>query len=91
MPCGELFFGLFHALAAESASNETHCWLVRPKMHYFQHMIMDLARFPLNFRYMQTLQDGDFLGKMKRVGRRCHWATVGHRALERRLLHLGVR
>ncbi len=89
--CGELFFGLYHALAAESAQNTTYCWLVRPKMHYFQHMIIDVAKFPINFRYTQTLQDEDFLGKMKRVGSRCHGATVGHRALERHLLHLGVR
>ena len=69
-----------------------HLFYLRPKHHYLMHLGQQVARTRINpRRVMSCFNDESFLGYLKRIGIKCHKATVGQRMLQRYALYLELR
>ena len=73
----------------------SYCWehqvmafKMRPKHHYVWHVATDVLTSKLNPRINHVWSDEKFLGCIKRIGCRCHGATVHKTAIERYLIAL---
>ena len=88
---GSLFLLAYGALASEAVANEMYLWKLRPKHHYFQHMVEFAAQYKMNPRKLQCLADEDYLGKIKRVCKQLHKSNVCLRYLQRAIQFLSLR
>jgi hypothetical protein len=77
-----------HDLCARLGINR---FLLRPKCHYFCHILDDMKRCLLSPRLAQVFSEESFMGVIVRVGRKCHGATATHRLMQRYLMHLQLR
>ena len=65
---------------------------MRPKHHNMDHMGRDIDRLRLNPRkIMACFGDESFLGYLKRIGIKCHQATLMVRLFQRYLLFISLR
>lgn len=63
------------------------CWKLRPKHHYVWHIAQDLANgLLLNPRVHNCNDEESFPGKLKRVAKLTHGASVTKRSLQRYVL-----
>ena len=88
---GRAFLQSWAFLAADADSKKLALYKIRPKHHALDHILMDVRRYRLNIRCLHVFGEEDFLGKLSRIGKRCHRRTASARILERYLLYLMVR
>jgi hypothetical protein len=84
--CGELFLLHWTSLAAKAGNDNRAGYKLRPKLHYFAHLIEELTHTYENPRRQELSLAEDFIGKMKRIGKKCHRKKVSIEAVKRRLL-----
>lgn len=51
---------------------------VRPKTHYFTHMVDHCEETALCLLHLSTFGDEDFMGKVRRIAQSCHGQTYMH-------------
>jgi hypothetical protein len=56
---------------------------VRPKLHYFAHLLLELVVTFENPRRQDLFSAEDYIGKIKRIGSMCHRSVVGLRVVQR--------
>jgi hypothetical protein len=67
-------------------------WKLRPKHHYFQHMMLRLALDHQNpCRQLQCGCEETFMGIIKRIGKACHGSSVYLRTMQRYLMYVSLR
>ena len=65
---------------------------IRPKHHYFCHLIQRTIDDCLNpCKFMQNAAEESYMGVVKRIGLQCHGASVYRRLLQRLILFLMIR
>ena len=89
LSCGELFIQAFAWLYR-------FCWgrplfRLRPKIHYFEHLLDQTRRLRLNPAKIGTWGDESFLKYVKRTSKNCHGKTVLHSSLQKYLSSLHER
>lgn len=88
---GRLHLATYQKLAAHSSATGTKLFKIRPKHHSYDHLLEHLTRSSLNPGWFSTVRDEDFLGKLKKLGQKCHGSSVMFRALQRYLMLMGLR
>ena len=78
-------------LARRSLAKRESLWKIRPKHHYFHHMVLNVRVQKVNLSRTQCFHGEDFMGKTKNLARRCHRRSVQNRALERYIQLIGAR
>ena len=75
-------------LASYCWTSRVMCWKLRPKHHYLWHLAQDLGgnQGLLNPRIYNCNDEESFLGKLKRVAKLTHGASVTQRTLQRYVL-----
>ena len=79
------------ALCVCAHQQDLWLWRLRPKCHYFDHILRTLEVSNLNPKLFGTLRCEDMLGKLKRIGKACDRRTASMRILQRWLLLQSVR
>jgi hypothetical protein len=88
---GKLHLLTYQDLAENSVVEGTLLYKIRPKHHAFDHVLETMKTSSLNPGKLTTMGDEDFLGKLKRIGQKCHGASIMLRSLQRYLLQLALR
>lgn len=79
-------------LAHECSVNNLKLFRLRPKHHQLDHLREQISRTRLNGRkVMSCFSDESFLGYLKRIGVRCHAASMAGRLFQRYVLFLSLR
>ena len=87
---GELFLTCFQYLSAEALDLKVRLWRIKPKTHYFAHVLDNLDDLP-NPRHVECFTDESYLGCIKKLGQKCHAKSVSLRLLQRMILLLALR
>ena len=88
---GLRFLRQYSVLARRSVDRKECMWKVRPKFHYYHHMLFEIRGRRFNVCRTQTFAGEDFMGKMKSLGRKCHRSSITKRALQRYIQLVGYR
>ena len=83
---GNTFLLTYQALADNAVAASTCLWKVRPKLHYFGHLIIHIQRTKQNPRRYHLFTAEDFMGKVKKIGRMCHRRLCSKRVADRLLV-----
>ena len=81
----------WQGLCQTSLVQKTKRWKIRPKHHSLEEMGWFTYHTRINPRVCACFQDESYLGALKRVGTKCHEATVLTRTFQRVLLLLAQR
>ena len=73
-------------LAVQSLSQKRLLFKVRPKTHYFSHMVDHHQQSCLCLIHLSTFGDEDFMGKCRRIAQSCHGKTYMHSWAKRYVL-----
>ncbi len=77
---GKLYLKTSMLLADGCLARGVFRWKYRPKLHYLDHQIDDV-RSEWNPRFWMCFMDEDFMGKLSKLGSKCHAKTISLRAL----------
>lgn len=90
---GNLFLDTYVSLAVQAKAQDKLRWKVRPKHHYFVHLLEFQKRTRLNPCYAcSAFDDESFLGQFKRVGRMTRGSSnLCPRTLQRHIMGLKLR
>jgi hypothetical protein len=64
---------------------------IRPKLHYFAEMLLEMEKTRENPRRQDLLGAEDYIGKMKKVGGKCHRTTVSLRIVQKIVVLMSQR
>jgi hypothetical protein len=64
---------------------------VKPKLHYFEELILQTIELRLNPKCLACWGEESLLGKLKRVGQRCHGSTMLRTSMQRWFVLLALR
>ena len=79
-------------LANKAVQDNERLWKIRPKHYYFCHLMDRCFSDGQNpCKALQNAAEESYLGVVKRIGQRCHGASVYVRLLQRLLLFLTLR
>lgn len=73
---GKLFFACYTWLAGEALQNRELLWKLRPKHHYFVHLVDHAVQTGLNPMHMSNFLDEDMMKAMRGVAKACHAKSV---------------
>ena len=65
----------FQWLAAECLRHRRLLYKVRPKTHYFSHMVDSFESSSICLMHLATFGDEDFMGKCRKICQACHGST----------------
>ena len=82
---------LYQRLAEDSYSRSERMWKLRPKMHYFMHIIESLPTTFENPARADAFAWEDFMGRIKRIAAKTHRRSASLRVVQRWLLLLSQR
>lgn len=88
---GEEFLHWYQHLAAQAFAQGRCAWKLRPKLHYFAHVIHNLLDTKENMCKVALWGGEDLVGQIKKVGNKCHQRTACSRVSQRRGLFLWLR
>ena len=74
-----LYRASYNKLATEALDWGVCRWAVRPKCHYFEHLIYDVKGLDdrgLNGRFFANFQNEDWIRRTKELAVRCHQAHL---------------
>lgn len=83
---GSQYLGLYGDLAAKALGDGQTLFKLRPKCHYFQHLLMGLG--PLNPKVVSCWNDETFIGNITTIAARVHRRTTPLRLIQRYLYKL---
>lgn len=73
----------YQSLAARALLQRRLLYKIRPKTHYFQHMLDHVSETHLSPMFLATFGDEDYMHKIRNIARACHGATF-HRQWAKR-------
>ena len=88
---GELFLSAYQALAVKAHSEDTPRWKLRPKFHYMAEQCISLTETFENPAKIDLKSFEDYLGKIKKIAKRCSSKTVSRTCLLRLRLAYACR
>ena len=88
---GLSFLRQYSYLVQRSLRKREMMYKVRPKLHFFHHLMFEIRARRYNVCKTQTFAGEDFMGKMKSLGRKCHRTSISKRALQRYVQLVGCR
>ena len=88
---GSLYLLCYQKLAHLSVSRGDTLWKIRPKHHYFLHMIKSMYASRWNPRFHSCYMDEDFIGRIARLNRLTHRLRAQCRTPQRYLKYIAVR
>ena len=71
LAAADTFQVCYAALAARAASEDLYTWKLRPKFHYFWHMVKFGAETSLNPERLACWHEESYLGRVKRLAVMC--------------------
>ena len=83
---GALFCVCYSALAREALTTRKPLWKIRPKHHYWVHLLDYMYKSSLNPMSTSNFLDEDMMKAMRGVAKACHPKTVKHAWAKRYLL-----
>jgi hypothetical protein len=83
---GRIYLLTLQALCGIAKANSEFMWRTRPKNHYFAHILIMLAKSPLNPKLFNCLRRESMLGKLKKIGKSCSKLTVTKVVLQKYLV-----
>ena len=86
-----VFINAYQQLAADALSARKCLWKLRPKAHYFVHMVDKIQASRRNPRSFQCYGDEDLMGCFTKISSATHGRTVMLRSLQRYLMLVGQR
>eukprot|EP00969_Alexandrium_andersonii_P340743 15061149-Alexandrium_andersonii.AAC.1 len=91
---GRRFLQTYQSLAAKNFEARVCNYKLRPKMHFFQHVVLNFKTSSANPKYHQTFMDEDMMGRLSKLYRRVHSGKSGtggmRRAMQRYMLKLSM-
>ena len=88
---GMRFLLTYQWLADDNLKRLTCLFKIKPKHHYFCHVVDKHLGSAVNPKWTHNFQDEDFMGKIARLCGKVNACTVMLRAVQRYLLFLGLR
>ncbi len=90
---GNMFLISYSKLASLICNTfQIYRFQIRPKHHYWAHILLDVQRTRLNPRYFAScFKDEAFLALIKQICQKCHGATACLRLMQRHLWRLAKR
>ena len=88
---GTRFLETWQFLSHDAARNQEHRWHIRPKHHYYEHLKDDMHAWKANPLRLQCMAPETFMGRVKRLGLKCHGLSVLQRLPQRLILAYSVR
>ena len=88
---GRSFLLSYQTLAEEAYSTWQALWKLRPKIHYFAHMVEELPSTLENPGRCDTFDWASFVGRIKAIGAKTHCKTIALRPCQRYMLCLSYR
>ena len=85
------YLSTYSWLAEQAANLGLALYRIRPKHHYFQHIIDRTAEDKQNPRSLSCTGEETFMGIMKRIGKACHGSSIYTRIFQRYLLYVAIR
>ena len=89
-----LWLQSYQWLAHTSQTDNSCLYYIRPKFHYIDHIAMDIdlsKTWNLNPRFLSCMADESFLGKLMKIGKKCHASSASLRLLQRWILFIAIR
>lgn len=87
-----MFFLLWYQhLAYTSWQRGNIAWRLRPKLHYFAHVVLEIGDTLENPAKHSLWGSEDLVGQAKKLGRQCHKRTVSRRLTQRRSVYMLMR
>ena len=87
----QAFLDAYQRLAVEATQAGQCLWKVRPKHHYTVHLGKFLRASRQNPRHTSCFMDEDYVGRVARLAKSCHWLSCPKRTLERYILVVACR
>ena len=87
----DAYLGALQELSHAAAAQGLKVWKVRPKVHYFMHLVARMRMHRRNPRFDSVWNNEDFVGRIGRIIRKAHARRACSRLMERYLLLLGHR
>ena len=84
-------FAAYSWLARDAYDSARARWKLRPKFHYFAHVLLRLRKNLENPRRFDLCTAEDFMGRLRKVGSQCHRVTASKNILRRHCLVLARR
>ena len=88
---GRSFLLSYQTLAEEAYSTWQALWKLRPKIHYFAHMVEEWPSTLENPGRCDTFDWESFIGTIKAIGAKTHRKTIAHRTCQRYMLLLACK
>ena len=88
---GKAYLYAYQKLACISLDRGEFEWKIRPKHHYFCHLLEQVESSSANPRFTQCFIDEDFVGRMAKLAKACKPQTASLRVLQRWLLMVASR
>ena len=88
---GNHFATLYQYLSAEAEHQGRCLFHMRPKVHYFCHLVDDIIRSKINPGRISCMVSEDFVGKSARLTSKVHKSTYALRTLQRYMIVLRKR
>ena len=88
---GHAFLICYQQLAFDAIVAKVAAYKLRPKLHYFAHTVLELIVTFENPRRQDLFAAEDFIGRIKKIGSKCHRSTTPLRVCQHILLALGQR
>ena len=88
---GRLFISAYMRLAQQAFERGEALWRFRPKLHYFDHLLTETSQSRLNPKHLGCWEDESYLGRIKKLGTKCHGKSMLTTSLLRYFLYLGLR
>ena len=82
---------LYQKLAAQAVIANECAYKLRPKWHYFSHMLAELTLTRENPKRQDCFSSEDYIGRIKKIGSKCHRSSVSLRVVQRLVMLLGLR
>ena len=83
---GRVFLLTYQKLADNARRDSKAFWKVRPKLHYYAHLLIHIERTRQNPRRYHLFTAEDFMGRCKVIGRVCHRRRCCKRIVDRLLV-----
>ena len=88
---GSIFLKEYQGLARDAYCAQLCLYKLRPKFHYFAHLLIWIGNSRENPRRHDLMIAEDFMGKLRNLGRRCHPRTISCTLLHRYCIFLARR
>jgi hypothetical protein len=87
--CGRMFTLSFASLC--DLTTGRNLLQPRPKLHYFEELVIQTVEMRLNPKYIACWGEESLLGRIKRLGQKCHGRSMLTTVMLRYFVHLAMR